>query len=117
MIVVPGLPPRCATAGVSFRTGGNDRRRGIVRAPLAGDGFSYPRGLAGGFDDTASGSRLFYAASTLICVPTSLSQEVGSALGAQAGEARLREVITAGGFTKMRRATETPFNMILEALP
>jgi 2-polyprenyl-3-methyl-5-hydroxy-6-metoxy-1,4-benzoquinol methylase len=60
-------------------------------------------------------SRLFYAASTMICVPTSLSQEVGSALGAQAGEARLREVITAGGFTKMRRATETPFNMILEA--
>jgi hypothetical protein len=52
---------------------------------------------------------------TMICVPTSLSQEVGSALGAQAGEARLREVITAGGFTKMRRATETPFNMILEA--
>jgi 2-polyprenyl-3-methyl-5-hydroxy-6-metoxy-1,4-benzoquinol methylase len=62
-------------------------------------------------------SRLFYAASTMICVPTSLSQEVGSALGAQAGEARLREVITAGGFTKMRRATETPFNMILEACP
>jgi 2-polyprenyl-3-methyl-5-hydroxy-6-metoxy-1,4-benzoquinol methylase len=62
-------------------------------------------------------SRLFYAASTMICVPTSLSQEVGSALGAQAGEARLREVITAGGFTKMRRATETPFNMILEARP
>ena len=60
-------------------------------------------------------SRLFYAASTMICVPTSLSQEVGSALGAQAGEARLREVITAGGFTKMRRATETPFNMVLEA--
>jgi hypothetical protein len=51
----------------------------------------------------------------MICVPTSLSQEVGSALGAQAGEARLREVIAAGGFTKMRRATETPFNMILEA--
>jgi hypothetical protein len=53
----------------------------------------------------------------MICVPTSLSQEVGLALGAQAGEARLREVITAGGFTNMRRATETPFNMILEARP
>jgi 2-polyprenyl-3-methyl-5-hydroxy-6-metoxy-1,4-benzoquinol methylase len=62
-------------------------------------------------------SRLFYAASTMICVPTSLSQEVGEALGAQAGEARLREVITAGGFTSVRRATETPFNMILEARP
>jgi hypothetical protein len=53
----------------------------------------------------------------MICVPTSLSQEVGTALGAQAGEARLREVITAGGFTTVRRATETPFNMILEARP
>jgi hypothetical protein len=62
-------------------------------------------------------SRLFYAASTMICIPTSLSQEVGVALGAQAGEATLREVITAGGFTTVRRATETPFNMVLEARP
>jgi hypothetical protein len=46
-----------------------------------------------------------------------LATVILSRLGAQAGEARLREVITAGGFTKMRRATETPFNMILEALP
>ena len=61
--------------------------------------------------------RLYYAASTMVCVPTSLSQEVGAALGAQAGEARLREVITAGGFASVRRATETPFNMILEARP
>jgi ubiquinone/menaquinone biosynthesis C-methylase UbiE len=60
-------------------------------------------------------SRLYYAASTMICVPTSLSQEVGTALGAQAGEAKLREVITAGGFASVRRATQTPFNMILEA--
>jgi len=61
--------------------------------------------------------RLFYAASTMICVPTSLSQEVGTALGAQAGEARLREVIGGAGFSRIRRATETPFNMILEARP
>jgi 2-polyprenyl-3-methyl-5-hydroxy-6-metoxy-1,4-benzoquinol methylase len=62
--------------------------------------------------------RLYYAASTMICVPTSLSQEVGTALGAQAGEARLRDVITeGGGFTRFRRATETPFNLILEARP
>jgi hypothetical protein len=60
-------------------------------------------------------SRLYYAASTMICIPTSLSQEVGTALGAQAGEAKLRKVITAGGFVSVRRATETPFNMILEA--
>jgi hypothetical protein len=61
--------------------------------------------------------RLYYGASTLVCVPTSLSQEVGAALGAQAGEAKLREVISAGGFSQIRRATETPFNMILEARP
>jgi SAM-dependent methyltransferase len=62
--------------------------------------------------------RLYYAASTMICVPTSLSQEVGTALGAQAGEARIREVVTrGGGFTRFRRATETPFNMVLEARP
>ena len=62
-------------------------------------------------------SRLFYAASTMICIPTSLSQEVGAALGAQAGETKLRQTIAAGGFTSVRRATETPFNMILEARP
>ena len=61
--------------------------------------------------------RLYYSASTMICVPTSLAQEVGTALGAQAGETKLREVISKGGFTRIRRATETPFNMILEARP
>jgi len=59
--------------------------------------------------------RLFYAASTFICTPNSLSQEVGLGLGAQAGEARLREVFDAAGFKHLRRATETPFNLILEA--
>jgi 2-polyprenyl-3-methyl-5-hydroxy-6-metoxy-1,4-benzoquinol methylase len=59
--------------------------------------------------------RIFYAASTMFCVPASLSQDVGLGLGAQAGEAKLKEVVTAGGFTKFRRATETPFNLILEA--
>lgn len=61
--------------------------------------------------------RLCYSASTMVCVPTSLAQEVGAALGAQAGEKRLAEVVTAGGFSRFRRATETPFNMILEARP
>ncbi len=61
--------------------------------------------------------RLYYGASTLVCTPASLSQEVGLALGAQAGEARLREVITSGGFSRFRRATETPFNLVLEARP
>lgn len=59
--------------------------------------------------------RIYYAASTMICTPASLSQEVGLALGAQAGESRLREVVTAGGFSRFRRATETPFNLVLEA--
>jgi len=61
--------------------------------------------------------RIFYAASTMICTPASLSQEVGLGLGAQAGERRLREVVTQGGFTRFRRATETPFNLVLEARP
>jgi SAM-dependent methyltransferase len=61
--------------------------------------------------------RIFYAASTMICTPASLSQEVGAALGAQAGEAKIREVVTAGGFTRFRRAAETPFNLIFEAKP
>lgn len=61
--------------------------------------------------------RIYYAASTMICVPASLSQDVGLALGAQAGEARLREVVMSGGFTRFRRATETPFNLVLEARP
>lgn len=59
--------------------------------------------------------RVFYAASTLICTPASQSQEVGLALGAQAGEARLRAVAAEAGFTSLRRAAETPFNLVLEA--
>ena len=58
--------------------------------------------------------RVFYGASTLICTQASLAQEVGLALGAQAGEARLREVLREAGFGQVRRATETPFNMVLE---
>ena len=61
--------------------------------------------------------RVFYSASTLICTPASLAQEVGMGLGAQAGETRLREVVMAGGFRRFRRATQTPFNLILEARP
>lgn len=58
--------------------------------------------------------RVYYAASTMICVPASLAYN-GPALGAQAGEARLREVVMKGGFTRFRRATQTPFNLVLEA--
>ena len=58
--------------------------------------------------------RVFYSASTMLCVPHSLSQH-GPALGAQAGESRLRDVVLRGGFSRFRRATETPFNLVLEA--
>jgi 2-polyprenyl-3-methyl-5-hydroxy-6-metoxy-1,4-benzoquinol methylase len=61
--------------------------------------------------------RAYYAFSTLLCTPSSLSQEGGLALGAQAGEARLRGVLEAAGFTRVRRAAETPFNLVLEARP
>jgi 2-polyprenyl-3-methyl-5-hydroxy-6-metoxy-1,4-benzoquinol methylase len=61
--------------------------------------------------------RLCYCASTMLCTPASKAQEVGLALGAQAGEKRLREVVTGGGFTRFRRAAETPFNMVFEARP
>jgi hypothetical protein len=60
---------------------------------------------------------LLYMASAGICVPNSLSQDVGLGLGAQAGEARLREVFEQAGFTRFRRATETPMNLIIEARP
>ncbi|MBV9738159.1 MAG: methyltransferase domain-containing protein [Hyphomicrobiales bacterium] len=61
--------------------------------------------------------RVYYSASTFICTPASLSQEVALGLGAQAGERRLRQVASEAGFTRFRRATETPFNMVLEARP
>jgi len=80
----------------------------MIVEPMAGDRLQ---------DNLNPVGRIYYAASTMVCVPTSLAQEVGAALGAQAGEAKLREVITAGGFRNVRRAAETPFNMILEARP
>ena len=60
--------------------------------------------------------RLFYAASTMVCVPASLSQN-GPALGAQAGEIGISKVVKAGGFKRFRRATQTPFNIVYEAKP
>ena len=59
--------------------------------------------------------RIFYSGSTMLCVPASLSQEVGAALGAQAGEARITDVLRTSGFTQVRRATQTPFNLVFEA--
>ena len=62
-------------------------------------------------------SRLYYAASTMICVPTSLDQPVGAALGAQAGLEKLSSTINQAGFRQVRKATETPFNIVIEARP
>ena len=61
--------------------------------------------------------RAYYAFSTLLCTPASLSQDVGLALGAQAGQARIGDVVATGGFTRFRRAAETPFNLVFEARP
>jgi len=61
--------------------------------------------------------RIYYSASTMICTPASLAQEVGAALGAQAGEKQIRKVAAEAGFTRFRRAAETPFNLVYEARP
>lgn len=61
--------------------------------------------------------RMYYSASTMICTPGSKAQEVGLALGAQAGEARLAEILRGAGFRTVRRAAETPFNLVIEARP
>src|SRR5271166_1224982 len=68
-------------------------------------------------DNLTPVGRVYYSFSTLLCTPCSRSQEVGLCLGAQSGEARIREVVTTAGFTRFRRATETPFNLVYEARP
>ncbi len=91
-----------------------------VRSSLAGDGtwmIVEPYANDRVEDNLNATGRVFYSASTLICTPASLAQEVGLALGAQAGESRLRDVVSQGGFSRIRRATQTPFNIVLEARP
>jgi SAM-dependent methyltransferase len=80
----------------------------MVVEPMAGDNIAANLNPLG---------RIYYSASTVCCVPASLSQEVGLGLGAQAGERQIGDVMKAGGFTRVRRAAETPFNMVLEARP
>ena len=77
----------------------------LVVEPIAGDAIE---------DNLNPVGRVFYAGSTMLCTPASLSQEVGLALGAQAGEQRLTEVLHEGGFSRVRRSAETPFNLVLE---
>jgi SAM-dependent methyltransferase len=80
----------------------------MIVEPLAGDSLE---------DNLNPVGRVYYAFSTAVCTPSSLSQEVGAALGAQAGEKRIGEAVKAGGFSRFRRATETPFNLVLQAQP
>lgn len=78
----------------------------LIVEPIAGDRLDDNLNPVGG---------AYYAFSTLLCTPNSLSQEVGTALGAQAGEGRLRDTIASAGFGAVRRVAETPFHMVLEA--
>src|ERR1700674_4990138 len=80
----------------------------LIVEPIAGDKVEQNLNPVG---------RAYYAFSSFLCTPNSLSQDVGLALGAQAGEARIRDVVTAGGFTRFRRVAETPFNAVYEARP
>ena len=80
----------------------------MIVEPIAGDRVE---------DNLNPVGRAYYGFSTLLCTPASLSQEVGLALGAQAGEARIRDVVSAAGFTRFRRAAETPFNIVFEVRP
>jgi SAM-dependent methyltransferase len=80
----------------------------MIVEPMAGDRVE---------DNLNPVGRAYYGFSTFLCTPASLSQEVGLALGAQAGEARIRDVVSAGGFSRFRRAAETPFNLVFEARP
>jgi SAM-dependent methyltransferase len=80
----------------------------LIVEPMAGDRVE---------DNLNPVGRAYYGFSTFLCTPASLSQDVGLALGAQAGEARIKDVVSGGGFTRFRRAAETPFNLVFEARP
>jgi hypothetical protein len=88
-----------------------------VREALAADGtWMVVEPVAGDHveDNLNPVGRAYYSFSTLLCTPCSLSQEVGLALGAQAGEARIRDVVTEAGFGRFARVAETPFNVVYE---
>jgi len=97
-------------AGASAHVRGSLKKDGtwMIVEPNAGDKLE---------DNLHPIGRAFYGASTMLCTPASLDQEVGLGLGAQAGEARLSKLLTAAGFKRVRRAAETPFNIVLEARP
>ncbi len=78
----------------------------LIVEPMAGDALA---------DNLNPVGRTYYSFSTLLCVPNALSQPGGYSLGAQAGEAAIRQVVTDAGFTRFRRAAQTPFNLVFEA--
>ena len=80
----------------------------MIVEPFAGDDLK---------DNLNPVGRVYYSFSTLLCTPCSRSQEVGMCLGAQSGESRMRQVISSAGFSRFRRAAETPFNIVYEARP
>jgi len=89
-----------------------------VREQLAADGTWMIVEPAAGptvTDNLNPVGRVYYSASTMVCTPCSLAQDVGLGLGAQAGERRLRKVANEAGFSQFRRAAETPFNLVFEA--
>ena len=92
----------CASARDRLAPGGSL----MIIEPFANDDLS---------DNLNPVGAAYYAFSTLLCTPSSLSQDVGTALGAQAGESRLRDIVMSAGFTTFRRVAETPFNIVLEA--
>ena len=93
-------------AAASIRNSLNEDGTFMVVEPLAEDDLKDNQNIL---------ASVFYGFSTLVCVPTSKSQNIGLGLGAQAGQKRLTEVLNEAGFSKVRRATETPANMVLEA--
>ena len=80
----------------------------MIVEPMAGDRVE---------DNLNPVGRAYYGFSTFLCTPASLSQDVGLALGAQAGPARIGDVVGGAGFTRFRRAAETPFNLVFDARP
>jgi len=107
-IILAEAFPESEFVGFDYHDASIERARSAAVEPLAGGRVE---------DNLNPVGRLFYSASTALCVPGSLDQEVGLALGAQAGEERIAAVVREGGFGTVRRVAETPFNMVLEARP
>ena len=111
------LPPSFEVADelYTFRTNPRESAHVLLSAPSGSLDLEGDLPLA--WTRSHGSGRVYYNASTLLCVPNALSQPGGYALGAQAGEAAIRRVVTDAGFTRFRRAAETPFNLVYEVRP